>query len=142
MRICQSSHDYDAGCPTAADAGYRVCLTAETDFGCADTLCREFYIPGEFILYVPNAFTPGVDGLNDVFRPVISGIVPAEYSFTIFNRWGEQIFRTTEVDEGWIGNVHNGAHYAPVGVYSWVVEVKDLYSAEVRKVTGHVTLLK
>lgn len=128
--------------PTAADAGYRVCLTAETDFGCADTLCRELYIPGEFILYVPNAFTPGVDGLNDVFLPVISGIVPAEYSFTIFNRWGEQIFLTTAVDEGWIGNVHNGAHYAPVGVYSWVVEVKDLYSAEVRKVTGHVTLLK
>lgn len=55
--------------------------------------------------YVPSAFTPNQDGKNDVFRPLIFGKV-AKYRFTIYNRWGEKIFETTEVGKGWDGKIN------------------------------------
>jgi len=52
--------------------------------------------------YVPSAFTPNADGKNDLFKPVISGAV-LQYEFTVYNRWGEVVFRTTNRQAGWNG---------------------------------------
>jgi gliding motility-associated-like protein len=52
---------------------------------------------------VPNAFTPGKDGKNDVFRALLFGDVRG-FSFTVYNRWGEIVFHSKERTKGWDGN--------------------------------------
>jgi gliding motility-associated-like protein len=54
--------------------------------------------------YIPNAFTPNNDGNNDIFRPLLFGIV-AKYKFKVYNRWGEKVFETSSLQNGWDGKV-------------------------------------
>src|SRR5258706_7546293 len=53
--------------------------------------------------YIPTAFTPNNDGKNDVFRPMLFGNV-IKYKFIIYNRWGEIVFQTSNLNKGWDGN--------------------------------------
>jgi gliding motility-associated-like protein len=72
--------------------------------GCAvqDSVTVYFVKEGEQRLFVPNAFTPNKDGLNDGFKPVFTG--PAtKFDFRIFNRWGQLVFQTNEPGKGWDG---------------------------------------
>ncbi|MFH1159802.1 MAG: gliding motility-associated C-terminal domain-containing protein [bacterium] len=76
------------------------------------------------IPYIPNAFTPNGDGLNDVFR--ILGTPPeniTEFHFQIFNRWGQVVFSTTNIEEPWDGTVKGKP--SPEGVYVWAIYYKD-----------------
>jgi gliding motility-associated-like protein len=54
--------------------------------------------------YAPNAFTPNHDGKNDLFRPLIYGNV-LQYKFIVYNRWGQQVFASTQLMQGWDGTV-------------------------------------
>ncbi len=128
--------------PDVADQGYRVCLDVVNEFGCADDVCHDVFIPGELVVYVPTAFTPDNDGLNEVFKPVVSGYDRDGFRFMIINRWGEVIFETLEPEHGWLGEVNEGAHYAQNDSYVWVLEVRDAYSANMHRYTGHVTLIR
>jgi gliding motility-associated-like protein len=69
-----------------------------------------------FGIYFPNAFTPNRDGLNDIFRPVIIGR-PVIYKLSIYNRWGQQIFETTDPAHGWNGTIKNTDQES--GSYIW-----------------------
>ena len=68
-------------------------------------------------VYVPNAFTPNNDGRNDVFKPVVQGPV-TNYQFLIYNRWGQIVFKTTEVGEGWDGKI--SGHQNESNVFAWI----------------------
>lgn len=67
-------------------------------------------------VFIPNAFTPNNDGLNDVFKPIIGGKLNS-YRFEIYNRWGELLFSTTEKDKGWNGTFK--ALPLPPGWFIW-----------------------
>ena len=69
-----------------------------------------------FQVYIPTAFTPNEDGLNDSFKPITSQNV-TDYFFQIYNRWGEVVFESNDKDAGWNG-FYNG-HQAPDDVYVW-----------------------
>jgi gliding motility-associated-like protein len=71
-------------------------------------------------LYIPNAFTPNGDGLNDTFGPVGEGIT--DYSMQIFNRWGNLIFESNDMNVQWDGNYHN--EIAPTGTYVYKLSAK------------------
>ncbi len=76
------------------------------------------------IPYIPNAFTPNGDGLNDVFR--IVGLPPeniTEFNFQIFNRWGEVVFSTKNIEEAWDGTLKGGD--CMEGVYVWAIYYKE-----------------
>ncbi|HVT86965.1 MAG TPA: gliding motility-associated C-terminal domain-containing protein [Chitinophagaceae bacterium] len=66
--------------------------------------------------YIPNAFTPNGDGKNDLFRPQIFGDL-TQYKFTIYNRWGQIVFETTELNKGWDGTINGQMQNS--GVYVW-----------------------
>ena len=70
-------------------------------------------------VFVPNAFTPNNDGVNDAF--FVEGIDPRGYRLEIYNRWGELIFYSENPKEPWIGNdqVSNSDFFVPDGVYMW-----------------------
>jgi len=90
--------------------------------------------------HLPNAFTPNNDGLNDVFQ-VVSECPFNTFQLSIFNRFGELIFQSTDPHQPWPGNVHNGEHYAPDGVYTWQLTTSGAHEPPTRQ-TGHVTLLR
>ncbi|TAD80997.1 MAG: gliding motility-associated C-terminal domain-containing protein, partial [Bacteroidetes bacterium] len=90
------------------------------------------------LVFIPNAFSPNGDGLNDVFRPTF-GVPVTGYQASIFNRWGQQILLSTETLKGWDGR-WNGKD-APIGVYYYIIRFTD--GAGVRhERNGSVTLLR
>jgi gliding motility-associated-like protein len=87
---------------------------------------------------VPTAFTPNNDGLNDTIYPVSVGIKRINY-FSIFNRWGQLVFKTTADRHGWDGNI-NGKQQGS-GVYVWMVSAVD-YLDRAIFLKGTVTLIR
>ena len=85
---------------------YEICLDVSTINGCIDQICKIVNVTGESNIYVPNAFTPNGDGINDIFKPEMYGISNDGYEFLIFNRWGELIFNTEMKELGWDGRVN------------------------------------
>lgn len=90
------------------------------------------------IVFVPNSFTPDNDGFNDFFKPI--GINVSELKFYIFNRWGELIFKTTDIEEYWDGT-HKGEQ-SQIGVYVWRMIYKELGSVKPIEKIGHVNLIR
>jgi gliding motility-associated-like protein len=121
---------------------FDVCLRVENEQGCRDTLCRVIDIENESLFFMPNAFTPNNDGLNEQLKPVLLGFEEDGYEFRIFNRWGEEIFTSFSHHQGWSGEVRNGAHYAQNEVYVWQVRAKVKRTADYREYTGFVTLIR
>ncbi len=74
--------------------------------------------------YMPNAFTPNGDGLNDTFRAVPKYDYISEYQLTIYNRWGQQIFECNDIDCGWDGTYQGNA--APNGVYIYRIVYEEI----------------
>jgi gliding motility-associated-like protein len=74
-------------------------------------------------IFIPNAFTPNGDGLNDVFGPVSDDLLSVR--FWVFNRWGEQVFESSSHNCAWDG-IFKG-NPAPCEVYSWVLEWEYTY---------------
>ncbi len=73
-------------------------------------------------IFVPTGFTPNADGKNDVLRPTVYGITQ-KYFFSVFNRWGQQIFFSTQIGMGWDGTF-NGIPQ-PAGAYVFIAEGED-----------------
>ncbi len=130
------SHTYEAN-PFV----HEVCLIAYTVDGCNDTICKPVTINDEFLIYVPNAFTPDDDLFNNDFGPVISGHIPESYEFYIFDRWGLIIFESHNLNVRWNGTDPSGV-LAKTDVYVWKIKVKSAITGEEKEYVGHVTLLK
>ncbi|RPD40985.1 gliding motility-associated C-terminal domain-containing protein [Chitinophaga barathri] len=90
-------------------------------------------------LFYPTAFSPNGDGMNDLFRPKYRCQI-GQYKLSIYNRWGDFIFYTTDPGVAWNGK-HNGEP-ASLGTYVWVVEYIDELNAKYYRKTGTVTLLR
>lgn len=107
--------------------------------GCTDTAgitVRIFRTQPQ--IFVPTAFTPNGDGLNDVIRPIAVGITQIRY-FRVYNRWGQLVFATTRNGHGWDGKV-NGKDQGS-GTFVWVAMGED-YSGKKVFAKGHVTLIR
>ncbi|MBN1387498.1 MAG: gliding motility-associated C-terminal domain-containing protein [Bacteroidales bacterium] len=99
----------------------------------SDTKCIEQPVK----IYVPNAFTPDNNSLNDIFRPVLS-FTPVMYKMIITNRAGITLFKTTDYLEGWDGRHENVK--LPEDVYIWLIEVETPEGKIITK-TGTVTII-
>ena len=91
--------------------------------------------------FVPNAFTPNDDGLNDDFIPKGSFEGIRAYSFTIWNRWGDKVFETNDYEIGWNGQRNNTGDIATPGVYAYLISYVDPLGKE-QIVKGYCTLLR
>jgi len=82
-------------------------------------------------VYIPQAFTPNDDGVNDLFLPVFS-FLPKDYELKIYNRWGNIIFETSDPTKGWNGKQSNGKP-APAGSYIYLLKIKTEDNQTVEK---------
>lgn len=90
-------------------------------------------------LDIPSAFTPNSDGRNDIFRIQGSGNIKL-VSFAIYNRWGQQIFRTNQLSEGWNGRIKG--QLCDAGTYVWLVDAIDASNGQHILKQGTVTLIR
>lgn len=121
---------------------YVVQLIAENIYGCQDTAFDSVNVRGDYILFVPNTFTPNNDGLNDFFFPQGIGFRDLRnFEFMIFDRWGDLIFLSEDVDDKWDGKANGGRYEAQQDVYVWLIITSD-YEGAKHKYVGHVTLIR
>ncbi|MEY4380693.1 MAG: hypothetical protein RJA92_73 [Bacteroidota bacterium] len=116
---------------------YNVCLVVFNAAGCSDTTCTQIDISVEVGYSVPNAFSPNGDGVND--KVFVRGFGISKVSFQIFNRWGELVFATTDINTGWDGYYKGKLQAQDVYHYSAVVE---FYTGEKLAKKGDITLLR
>jgi gliding motility-associated-like protein len=76
-------------------------------------------------VYVPTAFTPNGDGLNDLLRPVYVGIAKLD-KFSVYNRWGQLVFSTSDIKKGWNGTTDGKASAS--GTYVWVIKATNSFN--------------
>lgn len=102
-----------------------------------------FTIEMDLVYYVPNSFTPDGDELNNTFKPVFTaGFDPYNYNMKIYNRWGELIFESKDVDYGWDGAYMGAKGLCQEGTYIWVIEFKLLNKDVRKRINGHTTLIR
>jgi gliding motility-associated-like protein len=109
-----------------------------TEFGCIGTDTVDVILMENSIIAVPNAFTPGIDRLNPMIKTAYRGRVQLK-SFTIFNRWGNKVFETKNLYEGWDGKF-NG-ELQPLGVYIYYIDAILDKDTKVQK-QGNITLIR
>ncbi len=98
-------------------------------------------LTNEVIFYVPNSFTPDGDEHNQFFKPIItSGIDIFNFTFQIYNRWGEMVWESMDASVGWNGQ-YNGKD-AQDGVYTWVMKYKTIEKDNRAEIQGQVNLIR
>ncbi|MEX1188561.1 MAG: gliding motility-associated C-terminal domain-containing protein [Bacteroidia bacterium] len=122
---------------------YPVYLTAISEFGCIDEVLRWIKVTQDFAIYLPNAFTPNSDGLNDVFLPSGIGISSDNYRLSIFDRWGNEVFVSTNIEQGWDGMLNNSGNKttAEGNVYVWKL-LLETFDNQQLEYTGRVTVVR
>ncbi|MBI5219271.1 MAG: gliding motility-associated C-terminal domain-containing protein [Bacteroidia bacterium] len=118
---------------------YTVTLIAITDKGCKDTLTQQVNVEDYLTIYAPSAFSPDQDGKNDVFLVFGSGIMENSFSLMIFDRWGEKIFESDDINKGWDGKIKGKK--VQVGTYVWIAVFKDFAGNE-KTATGKVSVIR
>jgi len=119
---------------------YPVELTVTNEFGCSDTYVVPVTINGVHSVYAPNAFTPDGDAINDVFLPIIRDDVSRDHDLRIFDRWGSEVFQSSDPTIGWDGAVDDAE--PKTDVYVWKLRSRNGVDGIMRVYTGHVTLLR
>ena len=126
--------------PDNAPGVYEVELIVVNADGCEDEISLQVVVNGVFTCYVPTAFTPDGDGLNDLFYVEGESIDVTNFTFRVFNRWGEKVFETDDINSSWDGRYKNAP--AQQDIYIWKVETKDVVTGELKEFMGHVTLMR
>jgi gliding motility-associated-like protein len=109
------------------------CYPDPIDYTVLITDCNESF------MYVPNAFTPNSDTHNNIWKPIIHNIDEGWY--LIFNRWGEIIYESYNLEVGWPGTYGSSSRMVQDGVYVYVIEYVNVTGIK-EKLIGHITLLR
>ncbi len=88
------------------------------------------------VIYVPNSFSPS--GYNTVFKPIGEIVISKSYQFAIYNRWGQMVFETTDINQGWDGRFKG--EIVPAGAYIYYLRIDNGYEDPFEKI-GTVTLI-
>jgi gliding motility-associated-like protein len=113
-------------------------LTITDTNGCTGTTIASkfFIIPNNY--YFPNTFTPDGDKINDEFK--INGFIQIRnFSMKVYNRWGEQVFESTNPDKGWDGTFMG--EKVPNGNFIYIVEFEDMTGNKIEK-KGYIMVMR
>ncbi len=123
--------------------GYTTTLTVTSADGCSDTYNFPINYFEPIVYYIPNTFTPDADEHNQTFLPIFpSNIDIYNYSFQIYNRWGEIVFESKNHLVGWDGTYGQNGRKVQQGTYIYKISFGSRYGAGTNSITGIVNLLK
>ncbi len=130
---CNTTHLY-------SDTGtYIVTLYTNSTGGCADTFSLTVQVRPNFSLYIPSAFSPNNDQLNDIFRIYAEGI--RQFEIQIYNRRGQVVFRSDETTSDWNGKYENEGEDCPAGVYVYEARARD-FNNKNYNFRGRITIIR
>ena len=132
--IEEITHDY------THSGYYTITLTATDTFGCVDSIKTRVSVEVPYFFYIPNAFSPDGDGINETFAPQGQGVDPDFYQMQIFDRSGMLIFSTQNPYDFWDGRNKYG-QMCPEGVYVYMIRLRNL-NMDDKEYTGSVTLIR
>jgi gliding motility-associated-like protein len=116
---------------------YNACVIAFNNTGCSDTSCQAITVTVNDLVDVPNAFSPNGDGRND--RIFVRGFGIAKMTWRIYNRWGVEVYTSTNVNEGWDGTYKG--RIQPQEVYHYILQIEFANGDRTTK-KGDITLLR
>lgn len=123
------------------DTGYQnITHIAINDNGCRDTLTKKLDVIPMTTFFMPNAFTPNGDEKNDVFKGKGFTQNILDFDMVIFNRWGEKVYETQKINEGWDGKLPGGSD-APSGSYTYKVKYRAVRNFE-KELRGNLLLIR
>ena len=125
--------------PNEVGGNYPVQLLTTNYLGCSDSIMKIVEVQDAFLVFVPTAFTPDGDGINEVLQVIGNDISPSEFHWMIFNRWGEKVFDTTDPHKGWDGKVNGKV--VENGVYTWMLRAQSAYMGINHDLRGSVTVV-
>jgi gliding motility-associated-like protein len=123
---------------TFADTGtYCANLKVTNKHGCVDSTEQCIVVEANFTLYIPDAFSPNSNGVNDAFMP--KGMYIKNFDMYIFDRWGLMLFHSSDLTKGWDGKNNN--HVCQEDTYVYLIKITDTQGKK-HSYLGKVTLLK
>lgn len=119
------------------DIMYYVNVTSSIGCKSSDSIFVHYYevLPD---IYMPNAFTPNGDGLNDIAKPIPLGLISIE-DFKIFNRWGKLVFAASKIGEGWDGKLNGSPQ--ETGTFVWIASGTDYKNNKIQR-KGSIILIR
>ncbi|HTA81624.1 MAG TPA: PKD domain-containing protein [Bacteroidia bacterium] len=115
-------------------------LTVTNVHGCTDEVQHCVEISPFFTLYIPNAFSPNGDGLNDVFTA--KGTYVCGFEMYIFDRWGMLLYYTQDMSKGWDGTVQGGSAICQEDTYVYLITAQSCVDQSKHRYVGRVTIIK
>ena len=111
-------------------AMYQISLIVSDDQGCADTAQHLITITDDYWIYIPNSFTPDLDGINDRFCISNNGIREATFTFNVFDRFSNLVYATNNIQDlscenGWDGKHYQTGKDLPMGAYIYQIYYQD-----------------
>jgi len=132
-----TSNDIDPIHPYNAPGTYDITLVSISSEGCRDTTYGEVIIKPSYTLYIPNTFTPNNDSKNDNFLCFGTGII--DFNMQIFNRWGDRIFTSNDMNQGWDGSYQDKEPL--IDTYIYQINVIDVFNKK-HLINGRVSIVK
>lgn len=127
--------------PKGIIGDYDVDLLITSEFDCTDTIRKTITVLPEVMIFSPNAFTPDGDEHNGIWKPSIQGVDLYGVTIEIFNRWGEKIWESHDIDYGWDGTYGVGGGKVRPGTYVWKITASDLINDNMYEWDGIVTVI-
>ena len=128
--------------PSNTSSEFSVVLEVTNEAGCSSSATSIISIFENATIFIPNAFSPDGNEHNQYFQIEGNKIDPSDFSMQIFNRWGELIFESNNIEIGWNGNYGPNNTAAPSGVYTYQVRYRFDGMQESKTIQGHLSLLR
>lgn len=113
----------------------------ENQYGCMDTAYQYINIDYKTTVYIPNAFTPNGDNINDYFGLVGEGIQTEGFSMLIYNRWGNLVYQTNNPNDPWNGKMNNTGEIVESGTYVYYIRYTEHTGLD-QYVHGQINVVK
>lgn len=131
----ETSYDFD-------EMGtYEINLKVTDSYGCSDQFKKEIVATENYFFWLPTAFTPNGDNMNDYFLPIIDRVIESSYELYIYDIWGKLIYQTSNIRQGWNGKRENDEEITRTTTYYYKVRFKSLLN-EWHEKEGSFVLLK
>jgi gliding motility-associated-like protein len=122
---------------------YVVQLVITDSIGCTDTLKKEIEILDELQIFIPTAFSPNDDGINDYLEVMVQDLDPANYTFQVYDRWGSKVFETKQYPTRWNGQgITTEDYFVTDGVYVWTISAASITTTKKIELQGMITVIR
>ena len=120
---------------------YLVTQEVENQYGCKDSTSQTIVIHPVFTFFVPSSFSPNGDGINEYFKGSGIGIDNSTYSMYVYDRWGNSVFKSNDLEKAWDGRINNKGEIVMEDVFVWKAKFKDT-TGQSHEYHGTVSIVK